>query len=300
MRSFGPRALTPRDGWNWLSQAWQLMWRHPLLFIAIAIIAPAGSATLLALPLWHWWLPPLSGWSALVATVFCYGLPLSITITLACVAARAVNRLPNPTWKQLLKPLLQRTALKALSRACLFLLSLLLQGYLLVYWMQDQLLPIDAAVIGTAIPAESLNRFGVTETLLGTQLSVLGSVLLGLQMLFALFILPLQLFRELPLSTCWRRSLLALQLNPWLFPSLGLSGLTLLVVPFFTIFAIPAQVLALPLPVYFGILLYVAWNEVFQGGTEEDEVLSIQKRWTTSVSGEAASRQSLQKRRKHH
>ena len=103
--------------------------------------------------------------------------------------------------------------------------------------------------------------------------------------------IPLQLFRELPLSICWRRSALAMQLNFWLFPALGLTGLALLALPFFDLFSIPAQVLALPLPVYLGALLYVAWNDVFQGGIEEEDIVELQDQWRTSVSGEPASRQ---------
>ena len=289
MRSFGPRALTPRDGQDWLIQAWQLMWRRPGLFVAVALFAPSGSALLLILPIWEWWLPPLGGWVTLIATVFCYGLPLSVTVTLACGIARAANRQRTPTFKQLFN----RTALKALARTSLLLFGLLLQGYLLIYWVQDQLLPVDLAAIGDHAPPAIPATFGVADTLLGTQLSVLGSVLLVLQALLAAFIIPLQLFREWPLSICWRRSVLALQLNPWLFPVMGLSGLALLTLPFLDLFSIPAQILALPLPVYLGILLYVAWNDVFQGGAEEEEVLDIQDQWrATSVSGGPASCQS--------
>jgi hypothetical protein len=34
-------------------------------------------------------------------------------------------------------------------------------------------------------------------------------------------------------------------------------------------FSLIAQVLAFPLPAYFGALLYVAWLQVFQGGIDE-------------------------------
>jgi hypothetical protein len=288
MHGFGPRALTPRDGWDWLMQAWQLMWRRPGLFVAVALFAPAGSAVLLVLPVWQWWLPPASGWAALLATVFCYGLPLSLTVTLACGLARAANRKKLPAARQLFNG----TALKALARTALFLFTLLLQGYLVVYWVQDQLLPADLAAVANGSPPPPLVTFGVASTVLGTQLSVLGSVLLVLQVLLAWFAIPLQLFRELPLSVCWRRSALAMQLNPWLFPTLGLAGLALLALPFFDLFSIPAQVLALPLPVYLGALLYVAWNDVFQGGAEEEEIVEIQDQWRASISGEPVSRQS--------
>ncbi len=289
MHGFGPRALVPGDGRDWLIQALQLMWRRPGLFVAIALLAPSGSALLLALPVWEWWLPPLGGWVTLIATLFCYGLPLSLTVTLACGIARAANRKQMPAPKQLFN----WTACKALTRTSLFLFMSLLQGYLVVYWAQDQLLPVDLAAAGDPAPVPLTVTFGVASTLLGTQLSVLGSVLLVLQVLLAGFVIPLQLFRELPLAVCWRRSILAMQLNPWLFPALGLSGLALVTLPFFDLFAIPAQVLALPLPVYLGVLLYVAWNDVFQGGTEEDTILEPQDQWRTSISGgSSVSRQS--------
>ncbi len=283
-----PRALTPREGWDWLGQAGQLMWRRPGLFIAVALLAPSGSALLLALPVWEWWLPLLGGWVTLIATVFCYGLPLSLTITLACALARAANRQRVPAYRLLFN----RTALKALTRTSLLLFGLLLQGYLLIYWVQDQLLPVDLAALGDPAPPILSAAFGVADTLLGTQLSVLGGVLLVLQALLAVFIIPLQLFREWPLAGCWRRSVLAMQLNPWLFLVLGLSGLGLLALPFINTFSILAQILALPLPVYLGVLLYVAWNEIFQGGAEEEEALDLQSQWPASVSGGAASRQS--------
>jgi hypothetical protein len=290
MRGFGPRALTPQDGRDWLMQAWQLMWRHPWLFITVALFAPAGAALLLALPVWEWWLSPGDGWTVLLATVFCYGLPLSLTVTLACGLARAANRKRFPSAGQLLN----RTALKALLRTSLFLFALLLQGYLTVYLLHNHWLPADSATVAVANLAPM--TFGVTATVLGTQLSVLGGLLLVLQVLFATFTAPLQLFRELPLAVCWRHSALAMQLNPWLFPVQGLTGLTLLALPFFDLFLIPAQVLALPLPVYWGALLYVAWNDLFQGGVEEEEIVEIHDQWRADVNGEPVSRQSRAKR----
>lgn len=50
--------------------------------------------------------------------------------------------------------------------------------------------------------------------------------------------------------------------------------------------------LALPLPVYLGALLYVAWNDVFQGGAEEEEAVELQELWRAGISGEPLSRQS--------
>lgn len=256
--------------------------------MAVALFAPAGAALLLALPVWEWWLPPASGWTALLATLFCYGLPLSLTVTLACGLARAANRKKLPAARQLFN----RTAIKALVKTGLFLFALLVQGYLLAYWVQDQLLPPDLAAVARGAPLPPPVNFGVAGTVLGTQLSVLGSVLLVLQVLLAWFVIPLHLFRELPLSVCWRRSVLAMQLNPWLVPTVGLAGLALLALPFFELFAIPAQVLALPLPVYLGALLYVAWNDVFQGGAEEEEIVEIRDQWRASISGEPVSPQS--------
>lgn len=287
MRGFGPRVLGPRDGWDWLIQSWQLMWRRPWLFVAVALFAPAGSAALLALPVWEWWLPLTGGWTALIATVFCYGLPLSLTVTLACGLARAANRKRTPAARQLLN----RTAIKALAKASLFLFVLLLQGYLVVYWAQAQMLPGDLGGVAALSPP-SATAFGVASTLMGTQLSVLGGMLLVLQVLLAMFVIPLRLFRELPLSVCWRRSVLAIQLNPWLFPVLGLTGLALLALPFFALFSMLAQVLALPLPVYWGVLLYVAWNDVFQGGAEEEEIEEVQELWRTGISGGPVSSRS--------
>ncbi len=288
MRGFGPRALAPRDGWDWLIQAWQLMRRRPWLFVAVALFAPAGGALLLALPVWRWWLPPLGAWVTLVATLFCYGLPLSLTVTLACALARAANRKQAPAPRQLFN----RTALKALGQTSLFLFVLLLQGYLVVYWVRDQLLPADLAALADGAPRLPPTTFGVAGTVLGTQLSVLGSMLLVLQVLLTWFAIPLKLFRDLPLAICWRHSALAMQLNPWLFPVLGLAGLVLAVLPFFGFFSIPAQVLALPLPVYLGVLLYVAWNDVFQGGAEDEEIIELPARWRASVSGGSVSNRS--------
>ena len=264
------------------------MRRRPWLFVAVALFAPAGTALLLVLPIWGWWLSYLNPWIAVMVTVFCYGLPLSLTVTLACALARAANRKRPPTRGQLFN----RTALKALSKTILFLFVLLLQGYLVVYWVRDQLLPVDMAMISNGVSQPLPAIFGVADTILGTQLSVLGSMLLILQVLLTWFAIPLKLFRELPLSVCWRRSVLAMQLNPWLFPVLGLAGLLLVALPFFSLFSVLAQVLALPLPAYLGALLYVAWNDVFQGGAEEEEVMEIQDQWRANITGEPVSRQS--------
>lgn len=268
MRDFGPRSLTLQDGRDWLIQAWRIIWRRPGLFVTIAVLAPMSSALLLALPFWEGWLTPTRGEVTLVATLFCYGLPLSLTVVLACGLARAANR----KQKLALVQLLNRTVVKALARTSFFLFLLLLQGYLLAYWFHNQWVPTAAPITGDSWPSA---RFGVTDTILGTQLSFLGSTLLILQMLLVVFVIPLQLFWELPWLACWRSSILAIQLNPWLFPVLGLVGLPLLVLPFLEIFSIPAQILALPLPVYLGVLLYVAWNDVFQAGADEETLIAV-------------------------
>jgi hypothetical protein len=39
--------------------------------------------------------------------------------------------------------------------------------------------------------------------------------------------------------------------------------------------------------------LYVAWNDVFQGGAEEEEIVEVQDQWRASISGEPVSRQSV-------
>jgi hypothetical protein len=267
MMNFAPRALTPRDGLDWLVQALKLILSRPGLFIAAALLAPAGSALLLMLPVWDLIPPVAGGWLTVIATVSCYGLPLNLAICLACGFARAAKRQRPSPLRQLLVP----SILKVLLKSSLLLFVFLLQGYLAMYLIQDLLNP--AIMLGTTAekpPAPSFS-FAVADTLLGTQLGMLGGLLLVLQVLFAGFIAPLYLFREFPLHRCWRLSFLAIQLNPWLWPALGLLGLALVVFSSIEILAIPAQILALPLPAYLGALLYVAWVEVFQGGIEAEE-----------------------------
>lgn len=283
MRDGEPRVLTPRDGWDWLVQAAQLLWRRPGLFIAAALLAPAGSALLLVLPVWAWL--PTWNWLNVFATVACYGLPLSLTVALACALARAASRKRLPAISQLL----HRTALKTLLRTALWVFLLLAQGYLLAYWGLGRWLAAVAAAGSEAVSAAPM-AFGVADTVLGTQLSVLGGVLLVLQIPLACFVIPLHLFRELPLLVCWRRSALALQLNPWLLPVLGLAGLTLVILPFFEPFSVISQILALPLPAYLGAVLYIAWNDLFQGGTEAQEADAVEDAWRAEVGGEPVTR----------
>ena len=118
-------------------------------------------------------------------------------------------------------------------------------------------------------------NFGVADSILATELGMAGALLLVFQFLFASFVMPQHLFRERPLWIAWRQSFLAMQLNPWLGPVLGLVGLLLLVI--FSVSALGplAQVLALPLPAYLGALMYVAWREVFEGGGEEPSPAAV-------------------------
>jgi len=257
--------MTPNDGRNWLRLALLLMLRRPLLFISAALVAPAGSVLLLAQPFWDM-LPYAGGWLPMLATVICYGLPLTLTVSLACGFARAVNRLTPAPLRQLLVP----TVAKVLFKTAFFLFTLLLQGYIAVFLIQDLLDPavMMADFSGETVPTYSL--FGAADTILGTQLGMIGGLLLVMQLLFAAFAAPLHLFQEMPLYVCWRLSFLALQLNPWLWPALGLPGLVLILVASFESLSVLAQVLALPLPAYLGALLYVAWVELFQGGIETE------------------------------
>lgn len=264
--------MTPRDGLDWLRQALYLLLGRPLLFIAAALLAPAGSVFLLALPLWDA-LPTPGGWLAVISTVICYGLPLTLAVNLACGFARAVYRQTPQPLRQLGIP----TTVKVLLKSALFLFALLLQGYLAVYVVHNLVNPASIMATMDGDTAFSDPSFGVAGTILGTQLMMIGSLLLVLQFLFASFVTPLHLFQELNFYECWRRSFLAIQLNPWLIPALGIPGLVIILLSYFDAFSILAQVLALPLPAYLGALLYVAWVEIFQGGIEEEEAVMPDK-----------------------
>ena len=263
---FGPRPLSPRDGLDWLHQALLLLLGHPRLFLGIAVLAPVGSALLLSLPIWDFPVHLTGGWLAVLTTMVCYGLPLSIAVCLACGFARAVSRQRPAPLQQLLIP----TVLKVLLRTALLLFILLAQGYVAIYLIQHLVNPaaLIANMEGNTGPT---NYFlGVTDTILGTQLNMIGCLLLVLQLLFAGFAVPVQLFQELPIYTCWRLSFRAIQLNPWVGPAMGLPGLLLILLSYFDAFSVLAQILALPLPPYLGALLYVAWRDVFQGGMEDE------------------------------
>jgi hypothetical protein len=259
--------MAPRDGINWLYQAMQLILSHPSRFIAVALLTPISSALLLTLPIWKAMPPMFGGWFSVLATLICYGLPLAIAINLACGFARATSWQRYPSLRQLLVP----SVLRVLLKASLFLFALLLQGYLAVYLIHNLINPATITAGTTSGTAFFDPVVGVADTILATQLGMTGALLLVLQFLFAFFVIPLHLFRELSLQECWHLSFLAVYLNPWLVPALGLPGLALLFMAYFSIFSIPAQILALPMPVYLGALLFVAWREVFQGGLEDDK-----------------------------
>ena len=265
MKHSGPRSINPREGLNWLRQALVLLLRRPGLFIATALFAPIGTTVLLNLFELG---SPSSGWFSVVTAATCYGLPLSIVVPLACALARAVNRELVPTTRQLLSV----SAGRVLGRTALFVFALLFQAYYFTgYLLQDIIRPvIFASSLGTAGGSAS---FGMFDSVLGAQLGALGALLLVFQLLFCTFVIPLHLFSERPFYYCWRLSFLAMQLNPWLWPPLGLGGLLLILLPMVPVLKSIAQVLALPLPVYIGSLLYIAWLEIFRGGEEEPVVL---------------------------
>ncbi len=266
MRPLGPRPLTPHDGLDWLKQALALLLTRPWVFLLAALVAPVGSALLLALPLWELTLPAGGGWLLVVATVICYGLPLACSVCLSAGLARALSWDKPPPLRQLLVP----TALRVLGRTTLFLFALLLQGYLALYLIRDLVRP--TALLADTGSSAPFVPFGVADTLLGTQLLMAGALVLVLQILFACFVPPLHLFKEAPFHVAWRQSFRAFQLNPWLGPVLGLAGLGLILLASVPVLEILAQVLALPLPAYLGALLFVAWNDIFQGDAEEEEV----------------------------
>ena len=259
---FGPRAVTLRDGLEWLIQALRLLFHHPGPFVVTALLAPVGSALLLALPIWDM-LPVNGGWLSAIITVSCYGLPLTFTINLAIGLARAVSRRYPLSWPELLIP----PVFQVLAKATLFLFTLLLQGCLAVYTIHQLVSP--TAIMATLSGHQPSSQFTVADTILGTQLVMSGGLLLVLQLLFACFVTPLYLFRETPLYASWQLSYLAMQLNPWLGPGLGLIGLLLILLNYFNPLSVLAQLLALPLPAYLGALLYIAWREIFQGGIDE-------------------------------
>ncbi len=262
MKYLGPRPVNPRDGVEWLRQATLILIQRPVPFLAAAILAPAGTVILLGFPVWEITLPVSGGWLPVVATVVCYGLPLSVAVTLANGLARSVV-LERPF---LIQHLMTKTVLRVLGRTSLFLFALLLQAYLAVYLLQSVLTPVTQP---SPDKQPAILFFGMAQTILGTQLKTFGGLLLVLQLLFACFVPSLHLFREVPLFLSWQLSFRAMQLNPWLGLGLGLGGLLLILLASFETLSIVAQIVALPLPAYLGILLYVAWSDVFPVSTDD-------------------------------
>lgn len=256
--------VSPGAGIDWLHQALRLMLQRPLLFLLAALLTPAGTAALLSWPLWDLVVPVAVGWLSVVTTVLCYGFPLTLSVSLACGFARATNR-GHPL---VLRRLMAITTFKVLLRSAGFALLLLVQGYLILYLVYDSVYPSMVGAENIYLWQADVS-FGVADTLLGTQLGMVGGFLLVLQFLFACFVIPLHLFREIPLHECWRLSFLAIQLNLWLLPAVGLLGLLLVLLAYSGYFSIVAQILAFPLPAYLGALLYVAWLEIFQQGKDD-------------------------------
>jgi hypothetical protein len=233
---------------------------RPLHFLAAGVLVTGGSAGLLALPVWGGQLPVSGPWMALLATAVCYGIPLGLGVALACAMARAADQGRALPLRRFIEPATRRL----LFRVALLLFALLLQGFVALYLLNEATRPVGSiARIGTDqdLPGQV---FGVQDTLLATQFGMCGGLLLVTQVVFAVFVTPLQLFRELPLAEAWRLSFRAVQLNPWIPPTLGLPGLMMILVAPTETYAVLVQVLALPLPPLLGALFYVAWKDVFE------------------------------------
>lgn len=261
MRSFGPRQVDPRWGWNWFTEALALISARPLVFLQSALLAPLLSVALLLLPVWDSAI--IGPWLGLTATAVCYGLPCSLAVVVSCALARAVD-LERPIR---LRILLQPASRRLILRLSLFISVLLFQGLVLLYLVLEYWHPTAVDPVGRG---ELGPRFGVADTILATQFGMLGGMLLALQVVFALFLGPLYLFREMPLYAAWRLSSVALQRNPWLPFALGFPGVLVMLAAGHSAFAVPAQVLALPFPAVLGCYLYVAWRAVFDGGQQDE------------------------------
>lgn len=259
MQPSGPRVTPPGAGLDWLYQALLLLTERPALFLLAALVAPVGTSLLLTWP-WDALLPVAAGWLTVTTTVLCYGFPLTLAISLACGFARLTKQRRAFFLQHLVYP----TTLRVLLRSGLFAFVLLLQGYLILYLLLDSIKGFGEADTWTTNP-----NFGLAESVLATQLGMVGGFLLVLQVSFACFVIPLYLFREMPLHQCWRLSFLAIQLNPWLLPALGSLGFPLIIIAYSGFFSLIAQLIAFPLPAYLGALLYVAWLQVFQGGIDK-------------------------------
>ncbi len=268
MTPLGPRPLEPAAGLEWTRQALALMLARPGAFLLAALTAPAGSALLLSLPVWDLLLPGRPPWAGVLATALCYAPPLAVAVTLGCAVARAAGRERPPPLGQLLTP----AALRVQARATLFLVAVLLQGLIAAWLLEDLISP--AALMNSLQAADGQGggsyHYTLADTVLGSQLVLCGGLLLLLYLLFAAFIVPLQLFQEVPLAPGWRLSFKAMQLNPWLGPSAGLPGIVLILLGSTETLSVLAQVVALPLPVLLGTLMYLAWRDIFQAGDSKE------------------------------
>lgn len=266
MKGLYPRPVQPGEGVSWFKSALALITSRPLLFIPSALVPPLGSALLLALPIWNITLPFPGPWIGLLATGLCYGVPLGLGVALACASARAADRETDRPWSRLAN----RSSLRLVWHGGLFLFALLLQGYLTLFIIDSLLAPAEEMAGLSAPVAPDSGIFGVADTILATQLGMAGGMFLVTQILFSLFAVPLHMFREVPLYVGWQLSFRAIYLSPWIPLAFGLPALLLMILSTSESLAVVAQVLALPMPVLIGVLLYIAWREVFAGRDEAE------------------------------
>ncbi len=271
MSGLSPRAVPPADAVGWLAVATGLVGHRPGLFVVAALLPPMGTVLLLALPIWRLTVPIPGPWIGLLATAICYGIPLGLGISVACAAARAADRDTEQPWRHLAN----RASTRPIVRTALYLFALLLQGYLALYIVQNLLAPVGLLAGDGARRFFDTAYFGVADTILATQLGMTGGLLLVTQVLFALFTVPLHLFREVPLYHAWRLSFRATWLNPWLPVALGVPALLVMLLSGSAALSAAAQVLALPLPAFLGAFFYVAWREIFADVDEAETLFSL-------------------------
>lgn len=265
------RAVPPREGLEWIKLALILLAQRPLAFVVCALITPVGTALLLTLPIWSQpWVEAKPSLGVL-ATVFCYGVPSTFAVTLACAIARASDQQAPITTISLF----ERASVKLMLRPAAFLFALLLQGFFAAYLLRHLWQP--AMLASTAAQAEPAPTFGVADTILATQLAMQGVLLLVMQLVCVFTVTPLHLFRELPIYQAWRISFSATQLNPWLIPAMSLTGVALLILGYLEPLSVVAQLVALPMPAFLGALMYVAWQGLY-GQRDQAQENSIVRR----------------------
>jgi hypothetical protein len=260
MRFYRPRPVPPTVLGPWLHFAWALLRAAPLPFLLSACLAPVLTRLLLTIPGIAEAISTLPAALGLALLLVVHGLPLCLSVCLACAVARAArhHRIHR------LRELLSRHTLRVLLPLGGFLAALLLQGGIVVFLLVERM---QQGLPGAA----GASSFLSAPTLLGTELILEGLLLLLLAAFFAPFTVPLALFREHPLLLCWRLSYHATRLNPWLWPYLGLAGTCLVGAGHLQTpgIALAVQILALPIPALLGTLLYIAWAEIFAFGMEE-------------------------------